>query len=115
MPPLGGPLMDLGGTLAYWVQADDDETFRSHRRQPTHLPGMLTREEVVPYSCERMGFTVTPEEWRFYEVYGLFRFAVIAQQIYYRYFHRQTTTEVFALFGPAVHYYEQRCLQVIGE
>ena len=115
MATLGDPLMDLGGTLAYWVQTDDDETFQSHRRQPTHLPGMLTREEVVAYYCEKMGFTVTPEEWRFYEVYGLFRFAVIAQQIYYRYFHKQTTNEVFAFFGPAVHYYEQRCLQVIGD
>ena len=39
----GDPLMDLGNTLAYWVQADDDVVFRSFRRQPTHLPGMLTR------------------------------------------------------------------------
>ena len=73
MATLGDPLMDLGGTLAYWVQADDDEFFQSLRRQPTHLPGMLTREEVVAYYCEQMGFTVTPEQWRFYEVYGLFR------------------------------------------
>jgi len=115
MATLGDPLMDLGGTLAYWVQADDDETFESHRRQPTHLPGMLTREEVVAYYCDQMGLAVTPEQWRFYEVYGLFRFAVIAQQIYYRYFHGQTTNELFERFGPAVHYYEQRCLQVIGD
>ncbi len=109
MATLGDPLMDLGGTLAYWVQADDDAFFSRSAASPRNLPGMLTREEVVAYYCEKMGFTVTPEEWRFYEVYGLFRFAVIAQQIYYRYFHRQTTNEVFAFFGPAVHYYEQRC------
>jgi len=114
MATLGDPLMDLGGTLAYWVQADDDETFQAHRRQPTHLPGMLTREEVVDYYCERMGYSLTPEQWRFYEVYGLFRFAVIAQQIYYRFFHKQTTNEVLGEFGPAVHYYEERCRWVIG-
>ena len=43
MATLGDPLMDLGNSLAYWVQADDDFFIRSMRRQPTHLPGMLTR------------------------------------------------------------------------
>ena len=101
MATLGDPLMDLGGTLAYWVQDDDDEFFRQFRRQPTHLPGMLSRAEVVDYYCERTGYSVTPEQWRFYEVYGLFRLGVIAQQIYYRYFHKQTTNEAYAIFGPA--------------
>ena len=109
MATLGDPLMDLGGALAYWVQADDDEVFAQFRRQPTHLPGMLTRAEVVDYYTGRMGLTVTPEQWMFYEVFGLFRVAVIAQQIYYRYFHGQTTNEAFAIFGPAVQYLEQRC------
>ncbi|MFZ5845827.1 MAG: phosphotransferase family protein [Actinomycetota bacterium] len=109
MATLGDPLMDLGGALAYWVQADDDEVFAQFRRQPTHLPGMLTRAEVVDYYAERTGLTVTPEQWRFYEVFGLFRLAVIAQQIYYRYFHKQTTNEAFAIMGLAVGYLDQRC------
>ena len=46
---LGDPLMDLGNTLAYWVQADDDFLAQSTRRQPTHLPGMLSRKQVVAY------------------------------------------------------------------
>jgi aminoglycoside phosphotransferase (APT) family kinase protein len=114
MATLGDPLMDLGGALAYWVQADDDEVFAQFRRQPTHVPGMLTRAEVVDYYTDRMGLTVTPEQWTFYEVFGLFRVAVIAQQIYYRYFHGQTTNEAFAIFGPAVGYLEQRCKERIG-
>jgi aminoglycoside phosphotransferase (APT) family kinase protein len=109
MATVGDPLMDLGGTLSYWVQDDDDEFFRQFRRQPTQLPGMLGREEVVRYYCDAMGYTVTPEQWRFYEVFGLFRLAVIAQQIYYRYFHKQTTNESYAIFGPAVQYLEARC------
>jgi aminoglycoside phosphotransferase (APT) family kinase protein len=60
MATLGDPLMDLGGALAYWVQADDDEVFAQFRRQPTHTPGMLTRAEVVDYYCGRTGRTVTP-------------------------------------------------------
>ena len=113
MATLGDPLMDLGGSLAYWVQADDDESFAQFRRQPTHLPGMLTREQVVDYYTERMGLSVGPAEWTFYEVFGLFRLAVIAQQIYYRYHHGQTTNEAFAVFLPAVQYLEQRCQERI--
>ena len=52
MATVGDPLMDLGGALAYWVQADDDPTLLAVRRQPTHLPGMLTRDEVVDRYAE---------------------------------------------------------------
>ncbi|MFC6287167.1 phosphotransferase family protein [Nocardioides sp. GCM10027113] len=109
MATVGDPLMDLGGALAYWVEPGDDEFFQLFRRQPTTAPGMWTREQVVAAYCERMGFEMTPERWRFYEVFGLFRLAVIAQQIWYRYVHRQTTNEAYAVFGPAVGYLEQRC------
>ncbi len=115
MATVGDPLMDLGGTLAYWVQDDDDEFFRQFRRQPTHLPGMLGRAEVVAYYCDRTGYSLTAEQWRFYEVFGLFRLAVIAQQIYYRYFHKQTTNEAYAVFGPAAQYLETRCTRIIGD
>lgn len=111
---VGDPLMDLGCTLAYWVQADDDDFFLQFRRQPSTVPGMWTRQQIVDHYCERMGFSLTPEQWRFYEVFGLFRLAVIAQQIYYRYFHRQTTNEAYAVFGPAVGYLEARCRGLIG-
>jgi aminoglycoside phosphotransferase (APT) family kinase protein len=114
MATVGDPLMDLGGTMAYWVQDDDDDFFRQFRRQPTNLPGMLSRPEVVDYYCARTGYSVTPESWRFYEVYGLFRLGVIAQQIYYRYFHKQTSNEAYAIFGPAAQHLEVRCNQIIG-
>ncbi len=114
MATVGDPLMDLGGTLAYWVQADDDDFMLGFRRQPTTAPGMLTRDEVVAHYREATGRSFTDEEWRFYEVFGLFRLGVIAQQIYYRYFHGQTSNEAYAQFGPAARYLEQRCLRLIG-
>jgi aminoglycoside phosphotransferase (APT) family kinase protein len=113
MATVGDPLMDLGGTLSYWVEPGDDEFFQMFRRQPTTTPGMWTREQVVARYCDRMGFEMTPERWRFYEVFGLFRLAVIAQQIWYRYFHQQTTNEAYAVFGPAVGYLETRCRSLI--
>ena len=114
MATLGDPLMDLGGALAYWVQADDDPAYLALRRQPSHLPGMPTRAEMVAHYTARTGLSVTPGQWRFYEVFGLFRLAVIAQQIYYRYHHGQTTNDAYARFLPMVQYLEQACLQIVG-
>ncbi len=111
MATIGDPLMDLGNSLAYWVQKDDDGPFQMLRRQPTHRPGMLSREEVVTYYFEQSGLQV--ERFDYYEIYGLFRLAVILQQIYYRYFHGQTKDKRFAAFGHAVQYLEKRCLKLI--
>ncbi len=114
MATLGDPLMDLGGAMAYWIQADDDADFLALRRQPSHLPGMLTRAEMVAHYTERMGYAVTPEQWRFYEVFGLFRLGAIAQQIYYRYHHGQTRNEAYAHFLPMVQLLEKRCERLIA-
>jgi aminoglycoside phosphotransferase (APT) family kinase protein len=114
MATVGDPLMDLGGSMAYWVEAGDDEFFQMFRRQPSTVPGMWTRAEIVERYCDRMGYPMTPERWRFYEVFGLFRLAVIAQQIWYRYFHQQTTNEAYAVFGPAVGYLETRCRALLA-
>ncbi|MBB1244649.1 phosphotransferase family protein, partial [Streptomyces durbertensis] len=107
MATLGDPLMDLGAALAYWVQADDGRLAVRTRRQPSHLPGMLTRDEIVRRYAERSGLRV--EGWAFYEVYGLFRLAAIAQQIYYRYHHRQTRNPAFRHLWTAVHHLHRRC------
>ncbi|MCY7401546.1 MAG: phosphotransferase family protein [Nocardioides sp.] len=114
MATLGDPLMDLGGALAFWIQADDSDELKMTKRVPTDLPGMITREEFVQAYCERMGFDLTPEQWRFYEVFGLFRNAVIAQQIYYRYFHGQTSNEMFAHFGPGVQILDRRIAELLA-
>jgi aminoglycoside phosphotransferase (APT) family kinase protein len=113
MSTVGDPLMDLGGALAYWVEAGDDFVRRATRRQPTHLPGMLTRGEVVDYYLERTG--LRPECWAFYEVYGLFRLAGIVQQIYYRYHRRQTRNPAFRRFWVLSNYLDWRCRRLIAK
>lgn len=112
MATLGDPLMDLGNSLAYWVQADDDRLARSTRRQPTHLPGMLTRSELVDAYFETSGRS-KPSNWVFYEVYGIFRLAVIIQQIYLRYHRRQTRNPAFKHFWVLQWYLQQRCRRLI--
>ena len=113
MATLGDPLMDLGSSLAYWVQADDDMFMKGSRRQPTNAKGMLTREEVIRYYAEKTGFSV--DNFDFYTVYGLFRLAGIAQQIYKRFKEGNARNPVFATFGPFVKYLEQRCLGIIAK
>jgi aminoglycoside phosphotransferase (APT) family kinase protein len=97
MATIGDPLMDLGASLAYWVQADDSRALQQIRMLPTDLPGMMRRAALVEYYFERTGLAPAPFE--FYYVYGLFRLAVIVQQIYYRFVLGQTRNPRFAPFG----------------
>ena len=98
---VGDPLMDLGSALAYWVDRDDEPVFASLRRQPSHLPGMPTREEFVARYLQLSGRSCA--DFTFHEVFGLFRLAVIIQQIWARYRAGQTTNPAFAGFGDAVN------------
>ncbi len=107
MATLGDPLMDLGSSLAYWIQADDEVAMQLMRRQPTNAPGMLTRAEVWQRYGQATGRDVSDTD--FYEIYGLFRLAVILQQIWYRFHHGQTTNPAFASFGSVAVYLDTRC------
>jgi aminoglycoside phosphotransferase (APT) family kinase protein len=59
-----------------------------------------------------MGFE--SKQFTFYEVYGLFRLAVIAQQIYYRYYHKQTSNKEFKTWWILVQYLNWRCKKLIN-
>jgi aminoglycoside phosphotransferase (APT) family kinase protein len=111
MATLGDPLMDLAGSLAYWIQADDDEIAQAARRQPSHLPGMPKRRELVAYYCDRMGLDAG--NWLFYDVFGAFRLAAIMQQIYYRFHSGQTHNPAFANLETFVAYLLDRCARKI--
>ena len=111
LPPIGGSLVAAAQTLGWDI--DDDWIARRLRRQPTHLPGMLRRAEVVERYVDAMGSS--PADWVFYEVYGLFRVAVIAQQIYYRYHHRQTRNPAFRSFWILVRYFHWRCTRLMEQ
>lgn len=110
---LGDPLMELGNTLAYWIQADDDFIAQYMRRQPTHLKGMMTRKEVKDYYTHAMG--IGADDFTFYEVFGLFRLAGIIQQIYYRYYHKQTQNKAFRTMWVMVCYLIYRCRKAIKQ
>ena len=111
MATFGDPRMDLGSSLAYWVEAGDPDPLQTMRRLPTTLPGMMTRREVVEHYTRLTGRAVPAYD--FYLCFGFFRLAVIAQQIYYRFFHGQTKDERFKLMIVAVHVLEETARKVI--
>lgn len=100
MATLGDPLLDVGTSLAYWVEAGDHPAFRSLGLGVTALPGNFTRAELWARYLERSGRAMRPAAW--YHAFGVFKVAVIAQQIYARYKHGHTTDERFARLGDAV-------------
>jgi aminoglycoside phosphotransferase (APT) family kinase protein len=83
MATIGDPLMDLGSTLAYWVDADDPEDWQKQSFGVTTRPGNLNREQLLERYVAKSGHTVSNAV--FYYTYGLFKIAVIVQQIYARY------------------------------
>ncbi len=111
MSAIGDPLMDLGACLVYWVEASDPDALMGLKKQPSDAPGMFTRREVLDYYGEKTGRKV--DDFTFYYVYGVFRLAVVAQQIYYRYFHKHTTNPAYAPFGPGGQALGQYCRHLI--
>jgi len=83
MATVGDPLMDLGTSLGYWVDPDDPPELRALQLSPTTIDGNPNRSEIAARYAEVSGRDVG--DLVFYYVYGLFKIAVIVQQIYYRY------------------------------
>jgi aminoglycoside phosphotransferase (APT) family kinase protein len=102
MATVGDPLMDVGTSLGYWVEAGDSQPMQMMRFGPTMVPGMLTRAEVVARYAEARGRALDGEQMVFYYAYGLFKTAVVAQQIYYRFAKGLTKDPRFAMFIEAV-------------
>jgi aminoglycoside phosphotransferase (APT) family kinase protein len=99
MTTVGDPLADLGLTLCYWDPPDGPV-----RDGPvpclTTGPGWMTRQELAEVYARRTGRDLSSLGW--HEVLGIFKLAVIVQQIYYRYFKGQTSDERFKNFDVRV-------------
>jgi len=111
MATVGDPLMDLGTSLGYWIDPDDPPGLKQLPAGPTGLPGNLTRAEVVERYAAKSGREVS--EILFYYVFGLFKIAVIAQQIYLRYRQGLTRDERFAALLGSVRLLGQTARQAI--
>jgi aminoglycoside phosphotransferase (APT) family kinase protein len=112
MATVGDPLMDLGTTLGYWVEADDPPELRQRAMGPTGLPGNPTRRELAERYAARTGRDLTNVV--FYYAYGLFKIAVIVQQIYARYVRGHTRDPRFARLNELVAVLAAQADRAIG-
>jgi aminoglycoside phosphotransferase (APT) family kinase protein len=99
MSALGDPLVDVGIVLAYWAPTAPPAQ-RDGLTTVTDRPGYFTRAELVERYALRSGRDVSAI--RYYEVFAVFKIAVVIQQIYFRYAQGQTTDARFAAFEARV-------------
>ena len=111
MATIGDPLMDLGTTLGYWIEPGDREPLRRYLFGPTTAPGNLNRREVAERYEQATGREVS--NVLYYYVFGLFKVAVIAQQIYARYVRGATRDPRFAAFGGVVAALGEQAAQAV--
>jgi aminoglycoside phosphotransferase (APT) family kinase protein len=101
MATLGDPLLDLGTSLAYWVDADDAPAWREGALiDLTSRPGSLTRAQVAERWSRATGRGLESVVAAY--VFGLFKLAVIAQQIYARFQRGLTQDQRFERLGEVV-------------
>jgi aminoglycoside phosphotransferase (APT) family kinase protein len=100
MATVGCPLMDLGTSLAYWVEAHDPPLLRALGLGVTSLPGNPTRAHLVALYEEASGRSVAQPV--FYYAYGVFKLAVVAQQLVARFERGLTSDPRFARLSEAV-------------
>jgi aminoglycoside phosphotransferase (APT) family kinase protein len=92
MTTIGDPLADLGLTLCYWTWAGMTAV--------TSQEGWYTRNQFLERYARRTGRDLT--HIGYHEVLGIFKLAVILQQIYYRFHRGQTQDERFRTFDRRV-------------
>jgi len=100
MATVGDPLMDLGATLGYWMANDTGEEMLNMPFNPRVLMDNISRRELAEMYAISSGRDIS--NILFYYVFGTFKIAVIAQQIYARFLRGFTKDRRFANFDTFV-------------
>ena len=108
MATVGDPLVDLGLILCYWAQPSDPGGTKA---SITAQPGWYTRDELIGRYAEKTGRDLSLVNY--YEVFAIFKLAVVLQQIYVRFFRGQTQDERFRHFDKRVHNLIQQAAALI--
>lgn len=110
MTTVGDPLCDLGLTLCYW---NSTEVPGTDHQAITASPGWYTRQELVERYADKTGRDLSSLPW--HEVLGVFKLAVIVQQIFYRFWRGQTTDERFRNFDQRVRALTRQAAEMVEE
>ena len=108
MATVGDPLVDLGLILCYWAQPSDPGGTKA---SITAQPGWYTRDELIGRYAQKTGRDMSLINY--YEVFALFKLAVVLQQIYVRFHRGQTQDERFRHFDKRVHNLIQQAAALI--
>ena len=100
MVTIGDPLMDLGTTLGYWMSREAGEEMLNMPFNPRVLMENISRRELAEMYANASGRDLS--NISFYYVFGTFKIAVIAQQIYARYVRGFTQDKRFSEFDKFV-------------
>ena len=106
MSALGDPLVDLGIFLAYWAPTTSPAIV-------TAGPGWFTRDEILERYARQSGRDLS--SMRFYEVFALFKIAVVIQQIFFRFERGQTDDPRFAGFAERVTHLARQAATIAGD
>jgi aminoglycoside phosphotransferase (APT) family kinase protein len=111
MSAIGDPLVDLGILLCYWVHVAGE----SHDAVAgvTTRPGWFGRGEILERYGSRARRSV--DGIALYEVFAVFKLAVVLQQIYARYVRGQTDDPRFASLGERVSMLAQKAASLAEE
>lgn len=102
MTTIGDPLADLGLTMCYWMWAHVAAENDPHPATPglTAQPGWYTRDEFLQRYAKQTARDLA--HIRYHEILGVFKLAVILQQIFCRFYRGQTQDERFRTFDRRV-------------
>lgn len=100
MATIGDPLADVGLTLCYWHWAAAPQLGSHGVQALTASPRWYSREAFIARYVERTGRDL--RRIAYYEILGIFKLAVILQQIYYRFYRGQTSDARFRDFDTRV-------------
>ena len=95
MCTVGDPLCDLGTLLCSWF--DPGEEIMGPGSMPSQTNGFMNRKQAIARYGERSGTDIQTMDY--YQVFGVFKMAVVVQQIYFRYHEGQTQDRRFARMG----------------
>ncbi len=113
MSAVGDPLVDLGILLGYWVHTAAAGEGRDTVSAVTNREGWFTREEILERYGARTGFDL--KGVGFYEVFAVFKLAVVLQQIFFRYRRGQTDDPRFAPLGGRVTWLARIATELAGK
>lgn len=100
MATLGDPLIDLGPTLCCWMEPGDPPARIENPGALPPLEGFPSRRELVERSAAARNVDCSRMAW--YEIFGMFKIAVVLGQVFVRYERRHTRGPRFAAFETLV-------------